>query len=576
MRASRFFCVGAVGLSLLSLGCGAGEERAESPRSSLVGEKTSSSEQLYSCAMHPFVLEHEPGTCPICGMALTPVSTPVEGAGSAAASDEPRKIKYWVAPMDPTYIRDEPGKSPMGMDLVPVYEGEASTSGNPNVVAIDPVVVQSMGVRTQRLERQTVFRHVRTIGEVEVGEDRLSVVNLRFSGWAEKVHVDRTGDPVEQGQPLFDIYSPELVSAQEEYLLALRGQGPKSELARSARRKLELFGLSGPDVEEVAKSRRVRRTLPIRSPREGFVLNKNVLEGARIGSGMDLYRIGDLSRIWVTAEVYEFDAPWVEVGQPAQMELAYEEGRVLEGRVAYIYPTLNDMSRTLRVRLEFENPDLRLRPGMFATVYIQYRRVDDVLAVPTEAVMDSGRRKLVFVEVGDGRFEPREVVLGLTGDRQLTEVRSGLREGERVVLSGQFLLDSESQLQEAIRKMMDARRSMPSAAATEAEPSELFACPMHPDEIGLEAGRCTVCGMDLERVSATPENLARLHRHHAPADPLVPEKSSASEMKDGSEAAPDAAYSCPMHPEVHSAEPGRCPVCGMFLEKPTALPENQP
>jgi Cu(I)/Ag(I) efflux system membrane fusion protein/cobalt-zinc-cadmium efflux system membrane fusion protein len=388
----------------------------------------------------------------------------------------------------------------MGMELVPVYEDQAPGQSAPGGVSIDPMVVQNMGARVEPARRQTVFRHVRSIGEVEVGEDQISAVNLRFSGWVERIHVDKTGDPVDRGQTLFEIYSPELVATQQEYLLALRTQGAGSDLARSARRKLDLWGLAERDIASIADSGKVRRTLPIRSPRSGYVLQKNVVEGARVKTGEDLYRIGDLSHIWVTADVYEFDAPWVEVGQPAQMELSYEEGKVLEGKVAYIYPTLHEATRTLTVRLEFENPDMRLRPGMFATVYIQFRRMDDVLAVPTEAILDSGRRKIVFVSVGEGRFEPREIVTGLTGDHHVTEVLSGLEEGDQVVVSGQFLIDSESQLQEAIRKML-GRRSGEGEASADQQPETVFSCPMHPEVVSDEPGRCPVCGMFLEKLA---------------------------------------------------------------------------
>ncbi len=523
------FVLVALFLALAPAGCGGGEQ----------ADVADASDQLYTCGMHPNVVQEGPGTCPICGMDLTPMKG---GGSSSAASSGERKVKYWQAPMDPTYIRDEPGKSPMGMDLIPVYEDEVSSGGG-NVVSIDPAVVQQVGVQTEPVKRRPVFRHLRTIGQVEVGEDELSVVNLRFSGWVEKLYVDRTGDPVRAGQVLFDIYSPELVAAQEEYLLALRTQGADSPLGRSARRKLELWNLSSRDIESIATSGEARRALPIRTPQAGFVLHKNVVEGARVVAGKDLYRIGNLRKIWVTAEIYEHDAPWVEVGQPAQMELSYQPGETLEGEVAYIYPTLDNKSRTLTVRLEFENRGIRLKPGMFATVYIEYRRMDDVLAIPSEAILHTGRRQVVFVSTGDGHFEPREVTTGLVGDRHMTEVRAGLEENELVVVSGQFLIDSESQLQEALRKML-AKTDAPEKGGEHDHPDTVFSCPMHPDVLSDEEGRCPRCGMDLVERSGTPEELHEVHGEQGPLP---------------------GQYTCPMHPEVISDEPGRCPKCGMFL-----------
>jgi Cu(I)/Ag(I) efflux system membrane fusion protein len=416
--------------------------------------------------------------------------------------------------MHPQVVQSEPGSCPIcGMDLTPLQPGGAQG----DVVQIDPGVVQQIGVETAPVERTSVYRHLRTIGEVEVGEDALSVVNLRYSGWAERVYVDKTGDRVQAGQALFEIYSPELVAAREEYLLALRARGAEDPLARAARRKLELWGLAAWDLDRLAEAGEASRTVPVRATAAGYVLHKDLVEGGRVRAGQDLYRLGDLQRIWVTSEVYEHDAPWVEVGQPAQMELSHLPGRAFEGEVSYIYPTLDPDTRTLTVRLEFDNPGVQLKPGMFATVYIQSRRLDDVVAVPTSAVLHSGRRQLVFVALGQGRFEPREVVTGLQGDHRMTEVIQGLAPGEEVVVSSQFLIDSESQLQEALARLMAGAASAPGAAVRAdrgdqdhsdqhegtARPGQ-YSCPMHPEVISDEPGRCPDCGMFLEQVPEAP------------------------------------------------------------------------
>lgn len=456
------------------------------------GQVQSSSEApaaLYTCSMHPQVVEDEPGTCPICGM-----------------------------------------------DLVDLQRGGAGE------VHVEPGIVQQMGVRTAVVDRTTVFRHLRTIGEVEVGEDEVSVVNLRYSGWVERIDVDKTGDEVRAGQALFGIYSPELVAAQEEYLLALRTQGKDAALTRSARRKLELWDIAPRDIAAIEASGEAAHTMSVRAPSSGYVLHKNLVEGGRVDAGKDLYRIGNLQRIWVTAEVYEHDAPWIETDQPAQLELTNLAGQVVDGHVAYIYPTLNPRSRTLTVRLEFDNPGVRLKPGMFATVYIQYQRKDDVVAVPTEAIVHSGRRQLVFVSKPGGRFEAREISTGLQGDHRMTEVTSGLEDGDVVVTSGQFLIDSESQLQEALQKMLAAE--LGTDVPAEPSPPTLHACPMHPAITSPNPGKCTDCGMHLVPRAATTEERRALDEGRAQP----------------------GQYTCPMHPEVIDDEPGRCPQCGMFLE----------
>ncbi len=403
---------------VLHAGCGGGGEGGDA---------------LYTCGMHPEVLQDGPGLCPICHMDLTPMHGGSEGGA------------------------------------VPSAVTGAMADGEGGLL-IDPVVVQNMGVRTAPVTRGSLVRNVRTLGEIEVAEDQVSVVNLRYSGWVEAIHVDQTGEKVRKGQALFDIYSPELVATQEEYLLALRGAD--DSLTRSTRRKLELWDLSGRQIDELAAEGEASRTVTIHAPRAGYVLHKNVVEGARVAAGSDLYRIGDLETIWVLAEVYEFDAPWIAEGQPARMELSFAPGESYAGQVSYVYPTLSEVSRTLRVRLEFENPGLALRPGMFATVYIEAQRRDGALTIPSEAILHGGESQTVFVVEALGHYRPREVTTGLSGDGRRTEVLSGLDEADEVVVSGQFLLDSESQLQEAVAKMLaDRLAGAGDAGATPTDPA---------------------------------------------------------------------------------------------------------
>jgi RND family efflux transporter MFP subunit len=471
-----------------------GELRVGAPIAQAQGKK------LYTCGMHPNVIQEGPGTCPICSMDLTPMKAST--TNTSKRKQKKRKIKHWRAPMDPAYIRSKPGKSPMGMDLVPVYETENDDGGN--IISVDPVVVQNMGVRVAHVKRGSLFRKVRTIGEVVVAEDLVSVVNLKFSGWIEKLYVDKTGVKVRRGQPLFRIYSPELVSAQEEYLLAVRTAGRESPLAKSAMRRLALWDLGASTLSRIEKSGKAKRTLTISAPRSGFVLHKNVVQGARAAAGQNLFRIGKLDAVWVHAQVYDFDAPWIHVGQNATMELSFERGKYYKGKVGYVYPTLDAKTRTLTVRLEFRNPSLQLKPGMFTTVRIETRNKDNVLLVPTEAILRSGERNIVFVAKGMGKYEPRQLVTGMSGEGHLTEVLSGLTAEEVVVVSGQFLLDSESQLQEALQKLLAARlhrkNSAPQATKKphSAHPQgPQWTCPMHSQILAEKGGSCPICGMDL-------------------------------------------------------------------------------
>lgn len=477
-------------------------------------ETSEANQELYTCGMHPEVIQNGPGICPICKMDLTPLS-PKNDANQiqlVKSTTGERKIKHWVAPMDPTYIRDSPGKSPMGMDLVPVYEEQTGQSANmsgSSAVTIDPVVVQNMGIRTAHANRMELKRSVRTIGEVVVPDEALVVVNLRYSGWIESIFADQTEISVKKGDPLFSIYSPELLQAQEEYLQALRLSGEGSGAAAAAQKRLDLMTGGSWLSRSIRKNRKSQSVLTVPSPGDGVILHKNVVKGSKVNAGNDLYSIGTLDTVWVQAEVYEADAPWIGKGQSVKLELPFQEGKTIESSIDYVYPVLDQSSRTLKIRIVLKNPDLKLKPGMFATAWIAVESKPGVLAVPTEAILRSGERRLVFVAKEKGKFEPREIVTGLTGDDHMTEVLSGLTEHEQVVTSGQFLLDSESQLQEAVNKFLADRLAAKAPAAVDAEanaePKEVhdhqdaayWTCPMHSEVVQDGPGQCPICKMDL-------------------------------------------------------------------------------
>ncbi len=316
---------------------------------------------------------------------------------------------------------------------------------------------QLIGVRTAPAERRAVSRTIRTVGRVDAAETKLAFVNTKIAGWVRKLSVDYTGKDVKKGQPLLSIYSPDLLSAQEEYLLALRtvprngSEADLQELAQaqetlreSAQRRLLLWDITPEQISELERTGRPQTEMTILAPMDGIVLEKMVLEGAYIMPGMNLYKIADLSTVWILADIYEYELPLVRVGQQATVELPYYAGRRLRASVSYIYPTLDPMSRTVKVRLEVRNADLALKPEMFANVEISAGG-EKRTAIPVEAVLDSGVRKIVYVEKEPGHYEMREVRLGSRGDR-FVEVLSGIRAGERVVTSGNFLIDSETQL----------------------------------------------------------------------------------------------------------------------------------
>ncbi|MCD6390177.1 MAG: efflux RND transporter periplasmic adaptor subunit [Desulfobulbaceae bacterium] len=409
---------------------------------------------------------------------------PVIGVSESAAAEQGlkagmvdpksgKKIKYWVAPMDPAYIRNEPGKSPMGMDLVPVYKEEGEEKEPAFTIRIDPITIQNMGVRLGSVKRETLTKTIRTFGNITYDETSIYTMNTKFNGWIEQLYVNFVGEKVKKGQPLFDIYSPELVSAQEEYLLALQQQTSLSgssyhdiregarRLLEASRTRLRYWDLSDSQIKQIKqikKAGKVKKTLTIYSPVTGVVIKKQAFEGHFVKAGEHQYEIADLSTVWVDVEVYEYELPWVRMGMKADMELAYIPGKRFTGKILYIYPFLTAKTRTARLRLAFANSDYQLKPGMYANIYISSTLAKETLVVPQEAVIDSGVRKVVFVALGQGKFQPREVKLGVEGNNYQFQVLDGLSEGEEIVVSAQFMLDSESRLREAISKMLEIRR----------------------------------------------------------------------------------------------------------------------
>jgi Cu(I)/Ag(I) efflux system membrane fusion protein/cobalt-zinc-cadmium efflux system membrane fusion protein len=423
----------------------------------------------YTCGMHPFIIQDEPGICPICNMELTPLKP---GTGGQASGE--RQVKHWVSPMDPTYVREEPGKDYMGHDLVPVYADGGAGGG----VAVDPVTQQSMGVRTAAVEVRDLHRSLRAIGLVAYDEARQYSVNSKIEGWIERLYVNQSGQPVRKGQPLLEIYSPELVAAQQEYLLALESskrltQSPFQEVASgsqrlldAARSRLRYWDISEQQINQLEQTKQVKKNLTLYSPNSGIVTMKTALQGMRVMAGEELLQIADLSQVWVNAEIYEQDLPWVKVGQSARVELPYATGKVLEGKVDFIYPYLAGETRTVKARIVFANPGLELKPDMYANVQIATETVKGALAIPADAVLRSGQGAIVFVARGEGKFDPRPVTTGVSGDDGYVQILSGLNAGDNVVTSAQFLLDSESKLREAIQKMMEPQA--PISAATPA------------------------------------------------------------------------------------------------------------
>jgi multidrug efflux pump subunit AcrA (membrane-fusion protein) len=514
----KLFFVGtllmAVGLGAFIAGCSRPPQAEKPPATAL--EKT-----LYTCGMHPWIIQDHPGNCPICGMKLEPVRKQSGGVTASTA------------------------------------------------ITVDPATIQLMNIQTTEVTRGPLRRTIRTVGTIGYNETALTDVTTKFKGWIEKLDVDATGELVHRGEPLFEIYSPELYSAEAEFLAVLDATNDPGTLALrdAALEKLKFFDISDAQIAGLEKMRTPRKALEIASPADGFVVAKNIVQGQMVNVGMTLYRLADLGIVWVFAQVYEQDLPGIALGQEAVVRLSSLPDREFRGRVTYVYPDVDEKTRTAKVRLEFENPGYFLKPGMFVSAQIISEIKPSALLVPDSAVLRSGEKNTVFVALPSGKFDVRTVVLGQPAEHDRYEVVSGLAAGERIVTSGQFMLDSESQLREAIEKMnYSPAADQPVSSATNTNQAEhspavpdkdplVYVCPM-PAHVSItydHPGNCPICGMAL--VPVTPQGLKQLQ----PGGKVL-------------------YYTCPMpkHSSVHEDKPGKCPICGMTLIPVMEAPTNQP
>jgi Cu(I)/Ag(I) efflux system membrane fusion protein len=394
------------------------------------------------------------------GMDYLPVYDTPTGAAPAPVETGKGKILYYRNPMGLPDVSYEPKKDSMGMDYIPVYEDEGGDDGNIVKISLDKV--QKLGVKTEAAAVRPLSRAIRATGTIQPDESRQTIVTSRFDGWVQNLKVDKTGDAVERGEVMLELVSPELQLAQQEYI---RQKSISPNRAEAAAQNLKTLGLSSSQISALNDPKHTTATVPVVAPQGGQVVEKMAIEGARVGAGEPLYRLVDFSHVWAIGEVYEQDLPLVQIGQMAEVELDAFPAERFKGEVSFIYPSLTAATRTAKVRIELDNPDGKLKAGMYASVLLSADMTDaDVLSVPENAILDTGKRQTVLVERGEGRYEPREVQVGRRADGYV-EVLGGVAKGEKVVVSANFLIDAESNLQAALKAFTTG-----SSPASEAKP----------------------------------------------------------------------------------------------------------